>query len=284
MKLFIDTAELDEIEKAYDLGILDGVTTNPSLMNAVVEDLRMQGKKIDLDNYIKQILKIARGTPVSLEVTRMDCEGMVEEGKALYKKFNSVARNVIIKIPVNTSFDGMGNSFDGIKAIRALSKAKIPVNCTLIFTPEQALMAAKAGAKFVSPFAGRIDDLLRVREGIKFEKADYFPAHGYSKHGLVKHGILNDNGIISGVDLVMKCVEIFENYDLKCEILAASIRNTRQFREVALAGSDIATVPFKVIKDLLGHEMTQKGMRKFMNDIVPEYVALSQKKRGKDEI
>ena len=183
--------------------------------------------------------------------------------------FNRVAKNVYIKIPINPAFkDGDNTHFDGIKAIRELARHKIPVNCTLVFTPEQAWLAAKAGAAFISPFAGRIDDDLR--KGSKFNKTDYYPQEGKKKGA----SILNDNGIFSGVELVKECVKIMQLHDLKTEVLAASLRNTRQVRECALVGSHIATLPFSVIKDMLKHHKTYEGMEKFTADIVKEYEEL----------
>ncbi|MBC8500534.1 MAG: transaldolase [Nanoarchaeota archaeon] len=271
MEIFIDTAKLEEIEQAYSYGILDGVTTNPSLVKKIVDDLKSKGKDVSVESYIKKILKLARGTPVSLEVIGTTYKEMVEEGKRLFKKFNPVAKNVYVKIPVNPAFEeDSENMFDGIKAIKTLTKARIPINCTLIFTPEQALMAAKAGASFVSPFAGRIDDDIRKRVGVKFEKSDYFPASGWEKSGK----ILEDNGVVSGVDLVWQCVEIFRTYNIKTKVLAASIRNARQTREVALAGADIATLPFYVIKEMLTHYKTIEGMKSFTADVVPEYAKI----------
>jgi len=267
MKIFIDSAKLDEIEYAYSVGVLDGVTTNPSLIKKAVEDLKSKGEKIDMQEYIKKILETARGTPVSLEVTETSYEKMVEQGKQLYKMFNPIAKNVYIKIPVNTSFDETP-SLDGIKAIKTLSDEGIPINCTLIFTPEQALLAAKAGAKFVSPFAGRIDDLIRSNNEIKFEKAGYFPADGMEK----EEEILEDNGVVSGIDLVEQIVVMFRQKGIECEVLAASVRNARQARESALVGADIATLPLYVIKEMLVHVKTQEGMKNFTKDIVPEYV------------
>ena len=198
MKIFIDSAKLDEIKQAYSTGIIDGVTTNPSLIKKAVDQLKKEGQKIDLTSYIKKILKVAKGTPVSLEVTETTYGGMVKQGLRLYKKFNKVAKNVYIKIPVNPSFDDKPN-MDGIRAIKTLSKKGIPINCTLIFTPEQALLAAKAGARFVSPFAGRVEDYIRVNNKIKFEKTDYFPQSGLIK----KNKLLDDNGIISGIGSVL---------------------------------------------------------------------------------
>lgn len=264
MKIFIDSAKLSEIEEAYCCGILDGVTTNPSLIKAAATEAGT-----DLEEYIKKILIVASGTPVSLEVTEFTFEGMVNQGRILYERFNPVAENVYIKIPVNPSFEGdRGKEFEGIRAIKALSKEGIPVNCTLIFTPEQALMAAKAGAKIVSPFAGRIDDFIRKKAKIDFEKTDYFPAGGLDEH--------DDNGIVSGLDLVAEIVGIFETYGFKAEVLAASLRNARQVREAALAGADIATMPMYVIKELMVHHKTQEGMKGFTADVIPEYSRLGE--------
>jgi len=267
MKFFIDTADIDEINEAYSLGILDGVTTNPSLIKKAVEKLKEKNEKIEMSSYIKKILRLTRGTPVSLEVTETEYDKMVEQAKKLYKMFNPVAFNVCIKIPVNPAFEGKGNEFDGIKAIKALAKAKIPVNCTLIFTPEQALVAAKAGARYVSPFAGRVDDYIRSMNNKEFKKEDYFPSFGW-KDG---DRMLEDNGIISGIDLVKQIAEIFTKFKIKSEIIAASMRNSRQVREAALAGAHISTMPLYVIKDLLKHYKTEEGMKKFSADVVPEY-------------
>ncbi|HLC87109.1 MAG TPA: transaldolase family protein [Candidatus Nanoarchaeia archaeon] len=267
MKLFIDSADIEEIKKINSYGILDGVTTNPSLIKKAVEKYK-KGKKLNMELYIKEILEICKGKPVSLEVLGTDYNDMVKEARILFKKFNNVANNVYIKIPVNPCLElNCDKNSDGIKAIKTLSKEKIPVNCTLIFTPEQALLAAKAGAKIVSPFAGRIDDYIREINRIKFKKENYFPAEGFKKG----KKILDDNGIVSGVHLIKECVEIFKKQNIKAEILAASLRNTRQFREVAKAGADIATIPFSVIEKLLEHYKTAEGMKDFTRDIVPEY-------------
>ena len=269
IKIFIDSSKLSEINQAYDYGLLDGVTTNPSLIRAAVDDEKIKGGSIDIEDYIKKILLIAKGLPVSLEVIGTDSEKMIYEGRRIYKLFNPVAENVYVKIPVNPS-TGLKSTknFDGLKAIKTLSGEGIPINCTLIFTPEQALMAAKAGASFVSPFAGRIDDLIRSENNLEFKKTDYFPAYGEEKDG----DILEDNGIISGIDLVAQIREIFDNYGIsETKILAASIRNARQTRESALAGADIATLPMSVIEELLIHPKTIEGMKVFIKDIVPEY-------------
>ena len=268
MKIFIDSADLEEIKQAYEWGIADGVTTNPSLMKKAVD----KRDNINLQEYIKQILIIAKGTPVSLEVTETTAARMIEQGKKLFELFNPIAKNVCIKIPINPAFkDENDTHFHGIQAIQKLSKLKIPTNCTLIFTPEQALLAAKAGATFVSPFAGRIDDYIKINNEINFDKKDYFPMDGLEK----ENKLLEDNGIVSGIDLVQQCVEILQNYDLKTKVLAASLRNTRQVREAALVGSGCATLPFSVIKEMLKHPKTYEGMQKFTADIVDEYVNLT---------
>lgn len=272
MKLFIDSANLKEIEEAYATGVVNGVTTNPSLFKEAVGELKKKGKKPDLKAYIKELLLVAKGTPVSLEVTKTDYEGMVDEAKTLFNEFNPGAGNVYIKIPINSSMKGKPRTFDGLKAIRELSSAGIPVNCTLIFTPEQALLAAKAGAKILSPFTGRMDDYIRTQHGIGFEKNDYFPAEGARKGDL--HA--SDNGIVSGIDLVAKCVQIIRQYNLRSEVLAASIRNTRQLREVALAGSHIATIPLEVLKQALAHPKTTEGVTQFMEEVPSDYAKLGR--------
>ncbi len=271
MKIFIDSADIDEIRQAYEWGVVDGVTTNPSLLKSAVNKRISSGGKLDLKDYIKSILKIAASTPVSLEVTEISAEGMVEQAKRIFDIFNPIANNVYIKIPVNPAFkDEDSNHFAGLNVIRRLTEESIPVNCTLIFTPEQALLAAKAGAKFLSPFAGRIDDYLRKTIGSKFSKSDYFPASGMEKDGM----IVEDNGIVSGIDLVGKCVDIIEYYGFDSEVLAASLRNTRQVREAALLGAHISTLPFSVIRDMLKHHKTYEGMQAFTADIVQEYADL----------
>lgn len=271
MKIFIDSADIDEIQQAFAWGVCDGITTNPSLVKKAVDRRKAAGEKIDMKDYITKILQIADGTPVSLEVTELAADGMIAQGKKLFEMFNPIAENVNIKIPVNPAIKSEDIShFDGIQAVSALADEGIPVNCTLIFTPEQALLAAKAGAAYVSPFAGRIDDLLRKRAGITFEKSDYFPADG-----LVQNDeLLEDNGIISGIDLVRQCVEILEMYEFDTEVIAASLRNPRQAREAALVGAHIATLPFSVIRDMLKHEKTYEGISLFTKDIVPEYVQM----------
>jgi len=271
MKIFIDSADVDEIQQAYKWGVIDGVTTNPSLIKKAVDRRVGDGKKLDMKGYVAQILEMSKGNPVSLEVTERSAEGMIAQGKKLFEMFNPIAQNVNIKIPVNPALtDDEESHFDGIKAIRSLAGDNIPVNCTLVFTPEQALLAAKAGATFVSPFAGRVDDLLRKNAGMSFEKSDYYPAEGHDTDG----GLLHDDGVLSGIDLVRQCVDVLDYYGFETEVLAASLRNPRQVREAALVGADIATLPFTVIQGMLKHVKTFEGMNSFMNDIVPEYAEL----------
>ena len=268
MKIFLDSALLKEVEEASSWGIIEGVTTNPSLLKQALSEQKTD----DLEIYIRSILRLMNRLHVSLEITKTNTEEAITEAKALYKLFNHTARNVCIKIPVCLSQEE-NSLFDGLKVISEVSKNKIPLNATLIFTPEQALLAAKAGAKFVSPFAGRIDDYLRDSAKNKYTKKEYYPAQGLEKDGAV----LNDNGIVSGVDLVKKCVNILKKHNLKTEVIAASIRNARQARECAEVGAHIATLPLNVIKELLIHEKTFEGVKKFSEDVVKEYQALTKK-------
>ncbi len=267
MKIFLDSADIEEIKTVNSWGILDGVTTNPSLIKKASEKYKVK----NFEDYIRKILKVCKGRPVSLEVIGSDYDSMVMEGEILFKKFNSVAKNVYVKIPVNPCLEeSCTKSSEGIQTISTLSKKKIPINTTLIFTPQQALLAAKAGAKFVSPFVGREDDYLREINRIKFKKEDYFPARGFKKN----KKILEDDGILSGVDLIKEISIIFKKNRIKTKILAASIRNTKQLNEVMIAGADIATIPFKVIQKLLNHLKTSEGMKKFTKDVVPEYARI----------
>ncbi|MEM1515133.1 MAG: transaldolase family protein [Candidatus Bathyarchaeia archaeon] len=294
LKIFIDSADLDEIKQACEWGIVDGATTNPSLIKKAVE--KKYGR-ISMEDYIKEILRIVPG-PVSLEVIALRAEDMVTQARILYKKFSSYGE-VVIKIPVNPSLNENDNlDFDGLKAIRQLSREGIPVNCTLIMSPEQAILAAKAGAKYVSPFAGRIDDYIRTRMGMKigidYKKEDYFDYSLLNKiwnlklnEQVVKYDsivdvyksqkirrldqIIHDNGIISGVDLIAKIISIFKMYGFKTQIIASSIRNARQVREVAELGVDIVTVPFEILREMIRHPKTLEGMRDFMADVVPQY-------------
>ncbi len=208
MKFFIDTANLDEIREANKLGILDGVTTNPSLVSKV------EGK---FEDIILAICEEVDG-PVSAEVVSLDADGMVEEGRKLAK----IHENIVIKIPMTT---------EGLKAIRVLESEDIHVNCTLIFHPVQALLAAKAGASYVSPFVGRLDDINTP-----------------------------------GMQLVQDIVTIFRNYDIDTEIIVASIRSPMHVLDAALMGAHIATIPFKVISQLAKHPLTDVGIEKFLAD------------------
>ncbi|MCW4021264.1 MAG: transaldolase [Candidatus Bathyarchaeota archaeon] len=294
MKIFIDTADLNEINEAVSWGVVDGVTTNPSLIKKAVD--RRDGK-VTMEEYIKEIVKVVPG-PVSLEVIGGTSNNMVAQGKLLYGKFSPYGE-VAIKIPVNPSMRGDdGIDFEGLKAIRRLSTEGIPINVTLIMTPEQALLAAKAGAAYASPFAGRIDDYIRSKLGMKrgadFQKGDYFDHEllgrtrerklsqtmdGFSPvsevyrseevRSLAETG--RDNGVLSGVDLVAQILRIYRNYGFKTEVIAASIRNPRQAREMAELGVHIATLPFDVIKGMIGHYKTVEGMKSFTADIVPQY-------------
>ncbi len=282
MKIFLDSADLDEIIQARNYGILDGVTTNPSLLKKAVLKRQKQGQQVDMQDYIRQILLEAWQVPVSLEVIGLDQESMLRQGRFLYYNFNKLAGNVYIKVPVNPALElDDSNHFHGLSVIKALADEGIPVNCTLVFTPEQALLAAKAGAAIVSPFAGRVDDFLRQENKLPFVKTDYFPAQG-----LESVQIPSDAGIVSGIDLVDKCVELLELHGFSTEVLAASLRNPRQTREAALTGAHIATLPLEVISDLLIHDKTLEGMRLFTEDVVPEYAQFLEQgsKDGQDRL
>ena len=212
MKFFIDTADLEEIKEANDLGILDGVTTNPSLMAKV----GINGKENVLNHY-KAICAIVDGD-ISAEVIATDFEGMVKEGEELAK----LHKNIVVKIPMIK---------DGIKAIKYFSSKGIKTNCTLIFSAGQALLAAKAGATYVSPFLGRLDDIST-----------------------------------DGIDLIAQIRLIFDNYDYKTEILAASIRHPMHIIQCAELGADVTTNPLKAILALLNHPLTDKGLAQFLED------------------
>ena len=212
MKFFIDTANLDQICEAQDLGILDGVTTNPSLM--AKEGIK--GEQDILDHY-KAICEIVDGD-VSAEVISTDYEGMIKEGKQLA----ALHPQIVVKVPVIK---------DGIKAIKYLSGKGIRTNCTLIFSPGQALLAAKAGATYVSPFIGRIDDTST-----------------------------------DGVDLIYKIVDMFNTYAFETQVLAASIRHTMHIIQCAEAGADVATCPLSAILGLLKHPLTDNGLKQFLAD------------------
>jgi len=294
MDIFVDTADIDEIKEAESWGILDGVTTNPSLIKSAVESSESD---ISLEKHIEEILKTVDG-PVSLEATKLDSQGMVEEAEVLYNKFNPVNENVVVKIPINTAMGEADDDFEGVKAIKVLSEKGIPVNCTLVMKPNQALMAAKAGADYVSPFLGRIDDHIRKQIGLKrgedYPKGTYYPEELTERiretslrrriSELDRSKIIyqdeqtmdlydwgNDQGIRSGMDLVWSIKEIFKNYSFDTKILAASIRTARQARSCAEIGVDVATLPFNVIENMMVHKKTSEGMKSFDDDVIPEY-------------
>ncbi len=294
MKIFVDTADLNEIKEAESWGILDGVTTNPSLIKSAVNS---STRDISLEEHITEILKTVDG-PVSLEVAGTSYEDMVSEAETLYDKFNPMNDNVVIKIPVNPSMEEGDDDFDGIKAIKKLSGEDIPINCTLIMSPNQALMAAKAGASYVSPFLGRIDDYIRkdigLERGEDYAKGTYYPeevTERIRQTNLQQHISTkdpedliyrnkefmdmyewgHDEGIVSGVDMVWSIKEIFDNYEFDTEILAASIRTARQARLCAEIGAEVATIPFNVIEDMMTHYKTKEGMKSFVDDVIPEY-------------
>jgi transaldolase len=208
MKFFIDTANIEEIKKAKELGMLDGVTTNPTLVSK-------EGR--DFDELIKEICSIADG-PVNAEVVSTDSEGMIDEARGLAK----LADNIVVKIPLIK---------EGLKAVRTLTGDGIKTNVTLCFSAIQALMAAKAGAAYISPFVGRLDD--------------------------ISH---------KGMDLVEQILVIYENYGFDTEVIVASIRNPLHVVDAALMGADIATIPYKVMEQLIKHPLTDIGLEKFLAD------------------
>lgn len=208
MKIFMDTADVAEIAELVDLGVVYGVTTNPSL---IAKTGKAQSK------VICEIAQLVEG-PVSAEVISTDCSGMVREARELAK----IASNIVVKIPCIA---------EGLKAVKILSAEKIPTNVTLVFSLAQALLAARAGATYVSPFIGRLDDI-------------------------------GENG----VKLVEDMVKVFRQYALSTKIIAASIRNIDHVNAMMLAGVDIATIPTKVLKQMLVHQLTAAGLKKFLED------------------
>ncbi|HHU92752.1 MAG TPA: fructose-6-phosphate aldolase [Halanaerobiaceae bacterium] len=209
MKFFIDTANLDEIREIKEWGILAGVTTNPSL-------IAKEGN-VEFEDVIKQITEMVPG-PISAEVISLDADGMVEEAR----KLAAIADNVVIKIPMTA---------EGLAAVSVLSAEGIKTNVTLVFSANQALLAARAGATYVSPFIGRLDDISQ-----------------------------------DGMDLIKDIVEIFSWFDIDTEIIAASIRHPLHVLQAAKAGSDIATVPYAVFKQMVKHPKTDEGIEKFLAD------------------
>lgn len=208
MELYIDTANLDEIREAHAMGVLDGVTTNPSLIAK---------EKTDYSKRLAEICELVDG-PVSAEVIAVDFDGMMKEGRERAK----IADNIVVKLPSTVA---------GLRACKALTDEGIRTNMTLCFQPLQALMVAKAGAFLVSPFIGRVDDIAE-----------------------------------DGMDLIHKIRAIYDNYGYETKLLAASIRHPKHMVECALAGADVATVPFNVIKQMMSHPLTDIGLEKFVAD------------------
>lgn len=208
MKFFIDTANIDEIKEADALGILDGVTTNPSLVFKEGKDFR---------KLLDEILKIVDG-PVSAEVIATDYEGILKEAR----EYAAIHKNIVVKVPLIR---------EGLKAVKTLSAENININVTLCFSPSQALLAAKAGATYISPFIGRLDDIS-----------------------------------INGMDLISQIVQIYGNYNFSTQVLVASVRHPLHLVEAALIGADICTMPFAVIDKLFNHPLTDAGLKKFLAD------------------
>ncbi|MBC7963570.1 MAG: fructose-6-phosphate aldolase [Steroidobacteraceae bacterium] len=208
MKFFIDTADVQEIREAHALGLVDGVTTNPSL-------IAKSGRKFK--DVIKEIVSIVDG-PISAEVISLDAPGMIKEGKELAK----IHKNIVVKLPMTP---------EGLKACKTLTDKGIKTNVTLIFTPMQALLAAKAGASYVSPFVGRLDDISQ-----------------------------------DGMGIIEEIRTIFDNYGYMAEIIVASVRNPIHVLDSALIGADIATIPFSVMIQLAKHPLTDAGIEKFLKD------------------
>jgi len=208
MKIFIDTANLEQIMEANSWGILDGVTTNPSLVAK---------EGCEFEKRVKDICEIVDG-PISAEAVSMDSKGMIKEARQLSK----IHKNVVVKIPMTA---------EGLKAVKVLSKEGVKTNVTLVFSPNQALLAAKAGATYVSPFVGRLDD--------------------------ISH---------NGMDLVRDIVTIYRNYGFKTQVIAASMRHPVHVTEAALAGAHVATVPYDILKKMLKHNLTDEGIQKFLKD------------------
>jgi transaldolase len=208
MKFFIDTANIDEIREAASLGILDGVTTNPSLVYKAGKDFR---------KLLDEILEIVDG-PVSAEVIATDYEGILKEAR----EYASIHKNIVVKVPLIK---------EGLKAVKTLSDENINTNVTLCFSPMQALLAAKAGATYISPFVGRLDDIS-----------------------------------INGMELIEQIVQIYRNYSYDTQVLVASVRHPLHVVEAALIGADVCTIPFAVINKLFNHPLTDSGLDKFLSD------------------
>jgi len=208
LKIFLDTANLDQIKKYYDLGLVDGVTTNPTLLSK---------ENADPQEIMAEIVRFVRG-PVSLEVISTEYEGMMEEGRSLSR----YGKNVVVKIPMTAN---------GLKAVKQLKSEGIRTNVTLIFSPNQALLAAKAGASYVSPFIGRLDDIGEI-----------------------------------GMDVIRDTVEIFKNYSYEAEVLVASIRHPLHVIDAAKLGAHVVTLPPEVLGKMINHPLTDIGLARFLDD------------------
>ncbi len=208
MKFFIDTADLHEIREAQKMGAIDGVTTNPSLV------AKTGRRYLDI---VKEICEVVDG-PISAEVISTDYDGMMREAR----EWHAVHANIVVKLPLTQ---------DGLKAVRACAKESIDTNVTLCFSPNQALLAAKAGARFISPFVGRLDDISQ-----------------------------------DGMELIQQIVTIYRNYDFDTEVLVASVRHPVHVTQAAMLGADVCTIPFKVIEQLIKHPLTDAGLAKFVED------------------
>jgi transaldolase len=208
VQIFLDTANIEELKKGVSYGIIDGATTNPSLIAK---------EKREFLPLIKEILEIVPG-PVSVEVTATSADEMITEAK----NYAKISENVVIKVPIN---------LEGLRVVKTLSELKIKTNVTLIFSPSQALLAAKAGATYISPFVGRIDDISS-----------------------------------NGMDLVEQIIHIYSNYMIETEVIVASIRHPLHFVQAAMLGADVATVPFSTLTRLLDHPLTDKGITAFLKD------------------
>ncbi|MGC9178068.1 MAG: transaldolase family protein [Conexivisphaera sp.] len=268
MRVFLDSGDIDEIREAISWGVVDGVTTNPTLMR---EALSRRGGA-DIAGYVEEVLRAAGpGRPVSLEVMSTRAEDMVREGMTLYERFNPIAGNVVVKVPVNTRGIEEGDA-EGLRAMRELSSSGVPVNATLIMTPAQAALAAAAGARYVSPFLGRVDDYVRAALGIPFSKGDHLNIESL-RAWLGRRAAEGDrtamdvnSGILGGAELVRAVRRIFEAQGLRSEIIAASIRNPRQAEEALEAGAHVITVPMGVLRGMMRHPKTEEGVRIFAED------------------
>ena len=278
MQLYLDSAKLEEIKKLSFLGLIHGVTTNPSLIRKAIDSI---SDKPDLEFYIKEIIKVSPG-PVSIEVISKDTQSMFEEALTIKEKFGKHNKNIVVKIPVCTIEDMAEKDWGaGLSVIKDLSLHGIPVNATLVFNPSQAILAANAGAAYVSPFAGRLDDYLWAMEHprIEKEKSMYFPKEGLKEESRMRTDEFkaDDNGIVSGVHLIEKIVKIFQKSNTKCKVLAASIRNPRQVVEAAEVGADIVTVDYNTIVEMAKHPLTCDGIKLFENDTIDGYRKLFKK-------